>query len=146
MAREDFIFIPSTWLGEGKISFSHSSEFIKFYTRWNITEDRPGLMKAVQVVEMHGIEEQVVNTFLFSNIKQDAFAVLLENALVEKISGTGVRDENVIAWEFRGQLAMEGFEVYERQDNGDYFFHAEYGSPESYRTIVEGLIWRKGES
>jgi hypothetical protein len=42
------------------------------------------------------------------------------------------------------QFAFEGFEVYEQQENGDYFLHAEYGSPDQFRTIIEGLIWRKG--
>jgi hypothetical protein len=38
---------------------------------------------------------------------------------------------------------FEGFEVYEKQENGDYFLHGEYGEPHLFRTIVEGLIWCK---
>ena len=144
MVNQDFIFTPGFWLGEGKITFSASSEFLKYYTRWEIATLAPGTMTAVQTVEMQGVEEHVVNTFTFSDIKPASFSVCLENQIVGKISGSGLRDERIIAWEFRGQLAFEGFEVYEKQENGDYFIHAEYGSPSQYRTIIEGLVWRKG--
>lgn len=144
MPSQDFIFTPGFWLGEGKITFSASAEFLKFYTKWEIVEETPAVIKAKQIVEMQGVEEQVINMFTFKDIKPASFTVLLENNIVGKISGTGLRDKNVIAWEFQGQLTFEGFEAYEQQENGDYFLHAEYGSPDQFRTIVEGLIWRKG--
>lgn len=140
----DFIFTPGSWLGEGKITFSSSPEFIKFYTKWEIKELTPGTIQAVQIVELQDIEEHVVNTFTFSDFKSDSFSVCLENAMVGKINGKGIRDDHVIAWEFREQPAFEGFEAYEKQENGDYFLHAEYGAPSQYRTTVEGLVWKKG--
>ena len=142
MALDDFVFIAGSWLGEGKITFSASSEFIKFYTKWQIVEQRKGVLKATQMVEMHGIEEHVVNTLTFQPTTEGHFIVILENQMVGKIQGKGLRDEQVIAWEFR-EPHFEGFEVYEKQENGDYFFHAEYGSPDQFRTLVEGLIWLK---
>lgn len=144
MSIQNFIFIPGSWLGEGKITFSASSEFLKFYTKWEITEIRPGMMKAMQTVEMQGVEEHVVNSFTFFDIKPATFSVSLENNMVGKIMGTGVRNNDTIAWEFREQAAFEGFETYEQQENGDFFLHAEYGAPSQFRTIVEGLVWRKG--
>lgn len=144
MTRKDFIFTPSLWLGEGKISFSTSPEFLKFYTKWEIKEKTSHIMIATQVVEMQGMEEQIINVFTFKDILFDSFTVFLENNLVGIVAGKGIRDEHTIAWEFRNQSAFEGFEVYEQQENGDYFLHAEYGSPDQFRTIIEGLIWRKG--
>lgn len=144
MPEKDFIFTPGLWLGEGKISFSSSPEFLRFYTKWEIKEDTPGIMTATQIVEMHGMEEQVINQLTFTDIQPTSFKVHLENNLIGSISGAGLRTENSIAWEFRGQIAFEGFEVYERQETGDYFLHAEYGSTDQFRTIIEGLIWRKG--
>ncbi len=144
MIIQDFIFTAGFWLGEGKITFTASSEFLRFYTKWEMTEVSPGTMKAVQTVEMHGVEEHVVNNFTFSDIKTDKFSVCLENDIVGKILGTGVRNSRSIAWEFREQTVFEGFEVYEQQENGDFFLHAEYGAPSQFRTIVEGLVWRKG--
>jgi hypothetical protein len=140
----EFIFTPGLWLGEGKITFSASSEFIKFYTRWQITQ-QTDYLRAVQTVEMHGIEEQVTNTFIVQDIQPHSFKIILENEFVGRISGTGLRQENTVAWEFRGGKNFEGFEVYERQENGDFFLHAEYGSPDQFRTIIEGLVWFKGE-
>jgi hypothetical protein len=142
MPKNDFIFTSGVWLGEGKISFSSSPEFLRFYTKWDIQEESPGIMKAMQIVEMKGGDEQVINLFTFRDIKPTSFSVVLENEIVGMVSGSGICDEQVIAWEFRGQLAFEGFEVYERQENGDYFLHAEYGS-DQFRTTIEGLIWRK---
>jgi hypothetical protein len=144
MQPQDFIFTSGIWLGEGKISFSNSPEFIKFYTKWEIAEESPKVVKAVQVVEMQGVEEHVINIFRFKDITPTSFSVSLENILVGTITGTGLRAERLIAWEFRGKSAIEGFETYEQQENGDYFLHAEYGTPDQFRTIIEGLIWRKG--
>ena len=67
----------------------------------------------------------------------------LENELLGTVKGTGVIDENTIAWEFHGTGGLEGFEVYELQDNGDYMMHAEYSSPDQFRTIIDGRIWKK---
>ena len=143
MLLNEFILETGTWLGEGKISFTASPEFIKFYTRWTIEKISDNLIKAIQTVEMIGVLEQLVNTFLITNIKRNSFVITLENNVVESIQGKGLRSESSIAWEFRGQKDFEGFEVYERQENGDFFMHAEYGSPEQYRTLVEGLICAK---
>jgi hypothetical protein len=141
---KDFIFTPGLWLGEGKISFTISPEFIKFYTKWEIVEDISGITTATQIVEMQEMEERVINHFTFKDIQPTSFTVILENELVGSVTGKGIRDERTIAWEFRNQPNFEGFEVYEQQENGDYFLHAEYGSPDHFRTIVEGLVWRKG--
>jgi hypothetical protein len=67
----------------------------------------------------------------------------LENELLGKVKGAGVIDEKTIAWEFHGTGGLEGFEVYELQDNGDYMMHAEYSSPDQFRTIIDGRIWKK---
>ncbi len=139
----EFIFEPGTWLGEGKITFTASAQFIKFYTRWKIEKEGDDTLKATQVVEMEGASDQLINTFTITQMKPGTFTISLENNLIEKVDGTGIRDSKTIAWEFRGDPEFEGFEVYERQETGDFFMHAEYGSKDQYRTIVEGLIWKK---
>jgi hypothetical protein len=143
MAPQGFIFTPGVWIGEGKISFSSSPEFIKFYTRWQVVEEKPKQMKAVQTVEMQGVDDHVVNYFTFHHITESNFSVELQNNMIGKVTGTGIIEPATLAWEFKDQLAFEGFEVYELQENGDYFLHAEYASPDQFRTIVEGLIWKK---
>jgi hypothetical protein len=144
MDKDSFIFTPGVWIGEGKISFSVSPEFIKFYTKWQITEIEPGQLQAIQTVEIQGVQEHVVNTFTFYHITPVNFSVKLENQLVGIMIGTGIREENTIGWEFRGAFSnFEGFEVYERQENGDYSLHAEYSSTDQFRTMIEGLIWKK---
>lgn len=145
MTQPEFIFTPGLWLGEGKITFSASQEFIKFYTRWHIIQESIDFIRAVQIVEMLGIEEPVTNTFAFYNIHPHSFKISFENEFAGKVNGKGLRQDNTVAWEFKGNNNFEGFEVYEKQDNGDYFLHAEYGSSNQFRTIIEGLIWYKGE-
>lgn len=143
MPLHAFIFRPSLWLGEGKITFGASPQFLKFYTKWEIEEKQAGVIKATQTIEMHGIEEQLVNALTLSDIQKNSFKIVLESNVAGRTEGKGLCDERTIAWEFRGDSSFEGFEVYERQETGDYFMHAEYGSPETFRTVIEGLIWLK---
>jgi hypothetical protein len=92
---------------------------------------------------MQGGEDQIKNRFIFSNVHLNSFDVQLENELVGIIHGKGIIDSKKIAWEFRGYPTFEGFEVYELQDNGDYMFHAEYVSPDQFRSTIDGRIWKK---
>lgn len=142
--QNDFIFSPGIWLGEGKISFTSSPNFIKFFTKWVIQVESSGIMTANQMIEMQGGEEDpTINSFTFKELCPTSFVVILENESVGSSVGTGVRDAQTIAWEFHPPASLEGFETYEIQRNGDYFFHAEYGSSHEFKTVVEGLIWRK---
>ncbi len=143
MSKQEFIFNSGLWLGEGKITFSASQEFLKFYTKWKIQEIRPGVISALQIVEMQGVEEHVNNTFTFTGIENKSFNIRLENNAVGSILGMGLRDENIIAWQFCNHETFEGFETYKRQETGGYFLHAEYGTSEQFRTIIEGFIWCK---
>ena len=92
---------------------------------------------------MRGVDENVFNSLTFFDITSTSFMVGLENELMGKVLGKGVLDEKTIAWEYRQGTDFEGFEVYELQDNGDYMLHAEYSSPDQYRTIIDGRIWKK---
>ncbi len=143
-----FIFTPGKWIGEGKISFSASPEILRFYTRWDISEAvKEGVLHEItckQVVEMQGAaEEHIHNLFTVSQVDDKSFVLELENELIGVIQGTGVMNQKKIAWEFRGHPTFEGFEVYELQDNGDYLFHAEYVSPDQFRSVIDGRIWKK---
>ena len=143
-----FILTPSYWIGEGRISFSSSPDIVRFYTRWVLTEssERDGkTMRANHDVEMQGGQDQVKNKLIFYNFSPTSFEVELKNDLVGTILGNGLIDEEKIAWEFRGKTHFEGFEVYEKQDNGDYLFHAEYISQDHFRSVIDGRIWQKQE-
>lgn len=139
----DFILKPGVWIGEGKIELSVSPEFIKFYTKWIITEETSGVLSAIQTVEMNNVEEHVINYFTISEITPATFTIVLVNEMIGTVSGKGLIGEKTIAWEFREEGSFDGFEVYERKESGDYSLHAEYASPDDYRTTVNGLIWQK---
>lgn len=142
--KQHFIFNPGVWIGEGKITFSTSPENIHFYTKWIIEDfDKKIGYVCQQQVEMQGVNESVFNNLVFSDVTADAFIVTLENELMGTIFGKGIIDATTIAWEYRQGNDFEGFEVYELQDNGDYMLHAEYSSPDQYRTIIDGRIWQK---
>lgn len=144
-----FIFSPGKWIGEGKISFSGSPEILRFFTRWEISSAEPeGVLHEItchQVVEMQGgaAEEHIKNRFTVSQVNDNSFVLELENELIGVVQGKGIIDAKKIAWEFRGHPTFEGFEVYELQENGDYLFHAEYVSPDQFRSIIDGRIWKK---
>ena len=139
-----FIFTPSIWIGEGKISITGSTEFIKFYTKWTFVQETTSKIKGTHIVEMQDVSEHVINAFDFSAITSHSFNLQMRNDIVGTIDGTGVIEPKVIAWEFRQSTTFEGFEVYELQENEDYLLHAEYASPDQIRTIIEGRIWKKG--
>lgn len=146
MHNHIFIFQPGTWIGEGKIAFSASPESVRFYTKWAIDTENNGTVSAEQQVEMQGSEPNTKTQFSISDITPSSFVIELDNETLGKVTGTGVIDQKTIAWEFRANgEGLEGFEVYELQENGDYMLHAEYASADQFRTIIDGRIWKKSE-
>lgn len=143
MDKHPFIFTPGYWLGEGKVTFDALKEHIHFYTRWMVEPEEDGLIICNQQIEMQGMEEILTNRYSFTNITKEGCLVIIENELVGGVSGQCVIEPKTIAWEFRGQSTMEGFEIYQLQDNGDYMFHAEYASQDQFRTHIDGRIWLK---
>jgi hypothetical protein len=145
MLNHQFIFTPGRWVGSGKISFSASPEHIRFHTSWVIEEANDMGIKALQHVEMIGADQVVNNHVRIYDAKANKFKIELENELFGMVFGTGIVDEKTIAWEFHSASGntVEGFEVYELQENGDYMLHAEYSSQDLFRTIIEGRIWKK---
>lgn len=143
MTQHDFIFQPGQWIGEGKITFSSSPEHLHFYTKWMIAPPTDHHIHCQQKVETQGSDDQVLNDFKVSDASASSFRIELKNEHVGKVVGQGVIDAKTIAWEFRGNNQIEGFEVYELQDNGDYMVHAEYSSSDQFRTIIDGRIWKK---
>lgn len=142
MAHE-FIFQTGLWIGEGKVTFSASPEHLHFYTKWVLSSPRPSEILCTQQVETQGNSDQVINNFRITELTATTFKIELENEHVGKVEGRGVIDTKTVAWEFRGNDQIEGFEVYELQENGDYMVHAEYSSTDQFRTIVDGRIWKK---
>ena len=94
---------------------------------------------------MQGTEPNMKNAFVITHITSSSFEIDIENDLLGKVHGTGVIDARTIAWEFHGKDSLEGFEVYELQEDGDYMMHAEYTSVDQFRTIIDGRIWKKSE-
>ncbi|MDP1835064.1 MAG: hypothetical protein Q8K75_03955 [Chlamydiales bacterium] len=142
--QQSFIFAPGIWIGEGKITFTASPEVLSFFTKW---ESKPGVreneIQCTQQVEMQGVDDKVVNRFRFFDITPKTFAIELENDLVGVVRGKGIISATELAWEFRGHPSFEGFEVYRLKDSGDYNVHAEFASPDQFRTIIDGRVWKK---
>jgi hypothetical protein len=142
-AQHKFIHQPGKWLGEGVISFSEASDRLKFVTRWVVHPEERGAITAVQSIEVDGVAEQMENDFTFGDLVDEKFSVELDNQLLGRIFGSGLIDGKVMAWEFRAndQQGVEGFEIYELQDDETYSIRAEYVSSDQFRTIIEGKIW-----
>lgn len=140
-----FIFKQGLWIGEGTISFSASPTKVKFFTRWEIIDRGEKGSECRQTVELQGVKEHVINLYNFTKPEGLNFDVVLENEVFEKVAGKGFIEGNKIAWEFRNQASFEGFEVYQVESNGMYRMHAEYASPDQFRTMIEAQIWKKLE-
>jgi hypothetical protein len=139
----DFLFQAGKWIGEGRVTFSASPEHVHFYTKWEINPLEDLQIHCQQRVEMRGVEENVFNKLVISEITSKTFSIEFENEMMGKVQGKGVIDDTTVAWEFHGKEGIEGFEVYELQENGDYMLHAEYATEDQYRTIIDGRIWKK---
>lgn len=144
-----FFLCPGEWLGEGVIGFGASDDELKFYARWNISDSGDthlGMknVRCTQEVEMQdAANEKMFNRLHFTEIGPKGFKVLLENDQIGSVFGEGIIEKDKVAWEFRGPPHIEGFEVYTLRDKGEYEFHAEYISPDGYRSIINGRIWKK---
>jgi hypothetical protein len=138
-----FLFMPGIWNGQGQISFSSSPDQLRFFTQWDVQAREGDIIRATQKVEMQGIKETLVNAFRFSSLTETSFHVELSNELLGTVQGTGLLTATQCAWEFRGHPTFEGFEVYVLEKTQDYRVHAEYASPDQYRTIIDGRLWRK---
>jgi len=138
-----FLFHEGRWIGEGKVTLSASPDVLRFYTCWNIKKKTKKGIKCLQEVEIQGSEPAMQNSFLLTDVKDNSFKIELNNDLLGSEKGKGIIDEKTIAWEFHGKESIEGFEVYELTDEGDYMLHAEYTSPDQYRTTIDGRIWFK---
>lgn len=143
MGQHTFLFFPERWIGGGNITFSASNAVIRFYTSWMIEKGDEDKLSCIQKVEMQGVDEKVVNQFTIYDISENKFKIDLKSESIGLATGTGSIDKTKIAWEFRGTKGVEGSEVYELQDNGDYILHAEYSSAELFRTIIDARIWQK---
>lgn len=143
MFMHAFLFQPGEWLGEGKVTFSASPDVLRFYTRWNVADVSGGLILCQQLVEMQDQLESIHNAFCLTDIKEESFSIELSNDIIGSVGGKGIIDTKTIGWEFRHKDIFEGYEVYELESNGNYLLHAEYASPEQFRTIIDGKIWLK---
>ena len=139
-----FILTPSTWLGEGKIELNMAGEELPFCTKWTVAKKQQGKIECLQEIQVKGLSEIMHNQFLFFDLSPGNFSLELDNPHLGKIIGKGVMTPQVIAWEFRSaDVGFEGFEMYEKKEEGVYLLHAEYATSEDLRTTIRGKVWQE---
>ena len=148
MVTHSFILKPDAWLGEGKIQLNMVDEELSFFTRWNISPKSPeGKIECLQEIQVKGLSDIMMNQFLLSNLghsETGEFAIELENQALGKVTGKGLINDKVIAWEFRvPEIGFEGFEFYEKIDEETYLMRAEYSTADEFRTLIQGKIWKQ---
>lgn len=145
MLKHAFLCSAGYWVGEGKIKLNMVEEDLMFTTYWNITSrDFSGKIQAVQDIHVAGLSDQMRNEMSFYDFQDHKFSVDMENESVGRVVGTGVYDEKIIAWEFRGNdMNFEGFESYKIQSDGSYMVQAEFITTDQLRTQIEGRIWQQ---
>lgn len=145
MVQHQFLLTPSAWLGQGKIQLNMVSEELAFFTRWNAgTIDGDGRIECLQEIQVKGLSDVMHNQFLIFNMNSGEFEIELENQALGKITGKGLINDKVIAWEFRvEEIGFEGFELYEKQDEKNYLMRAEYATSDQFRTLIQGRVWQQ---
>jgi hypothetical protein len=145
MTQHQFLLTPSSWLGQGKIQLNMVSEELAFFTRWNISApDADGRIECLQEIQVKGLSDIMHNEFFIYSLNGGEFVIDLENQALGKITGKGLINEKVIAWEFRIEdIGFEGFELYEKQDEKNYLMRAEYATNDQFRTLIQGRVWQQ---
>lgn len=139
-----FIFSPGLWLGQGIINFSMAEDQLKFYARWSVEPQQGERIQFNQEIEISGFTDKMINSFELSAISQKQFTITIQNNLVGKVQGKGLIDARVIAWEFRDNpQALEGYEIYEKNEDGSYTLRSEFFAGDGLRTIIQGSLWQK---
>ncbi|MBI3237157.1 MAG: hypothetical protein HYZ48_05620 [Chlamydiales bacterium] len=145
MFHHPFLLKPSRWLGQGRIQLNMVAEELNFVTKWSISESG-GKIECLQEIQVKGLSEVMRNQFEISDVNSGEFQIQLENEALGKITGKGIINEKVIAWEFRiEEMGFEGFEFYEMQDEQNYLMRAEYATADQFRTLIQGKVWRQLE-
>ncbi len=136
---------PCTWLGQGKIQLNMVAEELGFMTRWHIKPiDGDGRIECTQEIQVKGLSEVMHNEFLIHNLIGGEFSIDLENQALGRVTGKGLINDKVIAWEFRVEaIGFEGFELYEKQDDKNYLMRAEYATDDQFRTLIQGRLWQQ---
>jgi len=146
MTHHQFLLTPTSWLGQGKIQLNMVSEELAFFTRWNANQvDGEGKIECLQEIQVKGLSDIMHNQFLIYNLTTGGeFAIELENQALGRITGKGLINEKVIAWEFRiEEIGFDGFEIYEKQDEKNYLMRAEYATADQFRTLIQGRVWQQ---
>jgi hypothetical protein len=145
MTHHQFLLTPATWLGQGKIQLNMVSEELGFFTRWNVSNvDGAGRIECIQEIQVKGLSDIMHNDFLIHNLTGGEFSIDLENQALGKVSGKGLVNDKLIAWEFRvEEIGFEGFELYEKQDDKNYLMRAEYATSDQFRTLIQGRLWQQ---
>ncbi|MFA5249823.1 MAG: hypothetical protein WC371_00205 [Parachlamydiales bacterium] len=141
--KHEFILKPNNWIGEGTITLNMVEEELSFYTKWQVQgSDFAGKIASSQELQIAGIAENMRNELTFYDFNDKRFSVEMENSNIGRVSGSGVYDEKLIAWEFRSkELNFEGFESHYLQPDGSYLMHVEYVTSDQFRTQIEGRLW-----
>lgn len=143
--KHQFLMTPCTWLGQGKIQLNMVAEELGFMTRWHIKPiDGDGRIECTQEIQVKGLSEVMHNEFLIHNLIGGEFSIDLENQALGRVTGKGLINDKVIAWEFRVEaIGFEGFELYEKQDDKNYLMRAEYATDDQFRTLIQGRLWQQ---
>ncbi len=118
-------------------------EELVFNTNWAVqNKDFAGKVSCAQEIQIHGLSENMRNELSFYDFQNRTFSVDMENQNVGRIVGTGVYDDQSIAWEFRNNdMNFEGYETYSLQPDGSYHMKGEYVTSDQFRTQIEARIW-----
>ena len=145
MFDHSFIFLPGMWYGEGKILLNMVEEELVFNTQWAVqNKDFAGKVQCAQEIQIQGLSENMRNELSFYDFQNKSFSVDMENQNVGRIVGTGVFDDQMIAWEFRNNdMNFEGYETYNRLSDGSYRMKGEYVTSDQFRTLIEAHLWLK---
>ena len=133
-----FLLEKGAWQGAGLVTFSHSSQSLPFFVRWDI-EEKDTTLIALQRVTLEGMETRE-NRYFILPLREGLFSFLLSNDMVNECRGQGRFDEKKIEWPVLFPDVFDGQESFERVSDIEYRFAAEYGKSGGLITKISGMM------
>lgn len=128
------------------IQITGIEEKLKFYTKWDIQLLEEGGVEAVQSVEVSELGQTLRHALKFSPLSQSEFDVQIENEIFGRAEGKGKVEGATISWSFHcPDRGLEGEETFKIENHDRYSQRAQYSSPDSVSTLIQGSIWKKIE-
>ncbi len=136
MNSPSFFSDPGRWRAEGSIQLPLGLKDLPFHALW---EGHGPYW--VQQVFLEGVNEPVVNAY--RRLEEDHPVILLESPHLGSFEASLSESPTQVGWEIKTE-ALDGYELFTRQEDGSYLHQAEFTGEHGMRTRIRSTLkWER---